>query len=238
MSALAASHGSRWPRSVNSLAEAREKARGLRKAAKDGRDPVAEKKAKQGMPTLEKVAPDGYDTLNPGWRKGGVHISHWLRSLEQHVFPKLGDLPTNTITSGDVLEVLTPIWLEKAETARRVRQRLRQIFQWAKCNHWYRAENPVDVASGSLPRQGKGAKRHHAAMPYADVPAFMAALGAREGIAALALRFTVLTAARSGEVRGAKWSEIDLEAAIWTVPGARTKSLSGNFMMDCGAFGS
>lgn len=206
------------------LAQAREKARELRAAAKDGRDPVAERKAKQAAPTLEAAARELHGKLKPGWRKDGVHVKHWISSLERFVFPRLGDRPVNTITSGDVLEVLTPIWHEKAETARRVRQRLRQVFQWAKGQNWYPAENPVDVASGSLPRANKAARRHYAAMPYEQIPGFMAELREREGIAALALAFAVLTAARSGEVRGARWSEIDLENALWTIPGPRMKA--------------
>lgn len=109
-----------------SLVDAREEARKLRKVARKGGDPVAERKAEQGIPTLEQAARDLYDKLKPGWRKVGVHVKHWISSLERDVFPTLGDRPINTITSGNILSVLTPIWHQKPETARRVHQRLRQ----------------------------------------------------------------------------------------------------------------
>lgn len=206
------------------LGEARDEARRLRKLAKAGGDPVVERKAKEGVPTFEQAAREVYGTLKPGWREGGVHVKHWIASLERHAFPVIGDRPVDTIQSGDVLEVLTPIWFRIPETARRVRQRMRHVMTWAKGKNLYPAENPVDAAKGSLPRHPSKVKKHLAALSYAEVPAFMAALAERKGISALALRFTILTAARSGEVRGARWSEIDLENAVWTVPGARMKA--------------
>ena len=207
-----------------SLAEARDKARAFRKIAKDGGDPLAERRTKEGMPTFEEAARIVYETLKPGWRKGGVHVKHWIRSLERLVFPVIGQRPINTIQSGDVLTVLTPIWHKTPETARRVKRRIRQVMQWAKGSNLYTGENPVDAADGSLPRHSKGETRHYAAMPYAEIPVFTRELEGRAGIAAMALRFTILTAARSGEVRGATWAEIDREAAVWTIPGARMKA--------------
>ena len=207
-----------------SLAEAREKARAFRKIAKDGGDPLAERRAKEGMPTFEEAARTVYEISKPGWRKGGVHVKHWISSLERHAFPVIGGRPVNTIQSGDVLAVLQPIWFEIPETARRVKRRIRQVMQWAKGANLYANENPVDAATGSLPRHVAGQVQHYAAMPYDALPAFMAELAQRKGISALALRFLILTAARSGEVRGATWAEIDREAAVWTIPGARMKA--------------
>jgi integrase len=207
-----------------SLAEAREKAHAFRKAAKDGRDPLAEREAQKQVPTFEDAARTVYEISKPGWRKGGVHIKHWISSLEAHAFPIIGAKPVDTIQSGDVLDVLQPIWFKIPETARRVRQRMRQIFAWAKGANLYPGENPVDVAKGSLPKNTSETKKHHAALPYEEVPDFMAHLSAREGVAALALRFTILTAARSGEVRGARWAEIDTANAMWTVPASRMKA--------------
>lgn len=206
------------------LGEARDEARRLRKVARTGGDPVAARGAKDGVPTFEQAAREVYETLKPGWRDGGVHVKHWIASLELHAFPVIGDRPIDTIQSGDVLDVLTPIWFKIPETARRVRQRMRHVMIWAKGKNLYLGENPVDAAKGSLPRHPSELKKHHAAMPYTEVPSFMTALAGRKGIAALALRFTILTAARSGEVRGARWSEIDLVNAVWTVPGARMKA--------------
>ncbi|MEM6550484.1 MAG: site-specific integrase, partial [Pseudomonadota bacterium] len=162
-------------------------------------------------------------TIKPNWREGGVHVRHWIASLEHDVFPKIGSKSISDITSADVLSVLTPIWFQKPETARRVRQRIRQVMQWAKGSGFYEAENPVDTASGSLPRHIQQGVRHLAAMPYQDVPGFMARLTERDSISARALAFTVLTAARSGEARGARWEEFDLEKAVWTLPEARMK---------------
>ncbi len=207
-----------------SLAEAREKARKFRKIAKDGGDPMAERRAKEGMPTFEEAARIVYDNLKPGWRKGGVHVKHWISSLERFVFPVIGQRPIDTIQSGDVLTVLTPIWHKTPETARRVKQRIRTVMAWAKGANLYPGENPVTAAEGSLPRHVAGQVQHYAAMPYDALPTFMADLATRDGIAAMALRFLILTAARSGEVRGAQWSEIDLENGVWTIPGARMKA--------------
>lgn len=206
------------------LGDARDEARRLRRIAKAGGDPVAERRAKAGVPTFEQAAREVYATLKPGWREGGVHVKHWIASLELHAFPVIGDRPVDTIQSGDVLEVLTPIWFRIPETARRVRQRMRHVMTWAKGKNLYLGENPVDAAKGSLPKHSSEMKGHFAALPYAEVPAFMTALADRKGIAVMALRFTILTGARSGEVRGARWSEIDFEKAVWTVPGARMKA--------------
>ena len=207
-----------------SLAEAREKARELRKVAKEGGDPLAEREAKKGIPTFEEAARTVYELSKPGWRKGGVHVKHWISSLERHAFPVIGGRPVNTIQSGDVLAVLQPIWFEIPETARRVKQRIRQVMAWAKGANLYTGENPVTAAEGSLPRHIAGQVQHYAAMPYDALPGFMADLAKRDGIAAMALRFLILTSARSGEVRGAQWSEMDLENGVWTIPGARMKA--------------
>ena len=207
-----------------SLAEAREKARAFRKIAKDGGDPLAERRAKEGMPTFEEAARTVYEISKPGWRKGGVHVKHWISSLERHAFPVIGARSIDTIQSGDVLAVLQPIWFEIPETARRVKQRIRQVMAWAKGANFYTGENPVTAAEGSLPRHVAGQVQHYAAMPYDALPTFMADLAKRDGIAAMALRFLILTSARSGEIRGARWSEIDLENGVWTVPGARMKA--------------
>jgi integrase len=207
-----------------SLAEAREKARAYRKIAKDGGDPLAERRAQEGIPTFEEAARIVYENLKPGWRKGGVHVKHWISSMERLVFPVIGQRPINTIQSGDVLTVLTPIWHKTPETARRVKRRIRQVMQWAKGSNLYTGENPVEAAEGSLPRHVAGQVQHYAAMPYDALPSFMADLARRDGVAAMALRFLILTAARSGEVRGARWAEIDREAAVWTIPGERMKA--------------
>ena len=158
------------------LAEACEEARRLRKIAKAGGDPIAERQAKDGVPSLEAAARDANEKLKPGWRKGGVHIRHRIASLERHVFPTLGGRPIDTTTSGDRLTVLTPIWHENPETARRERQRLRHVMQWAKGAGHYRGENPVDIASARPPRPARarsvvsGRARSTSRMPYGRFP--------------------------------------------------------------------
>ncbi|MEO1458817.1 MAG: integrase arm-type DNA-binding domain-containing protein [Pseudomonadota bacterium] len=204
------------------LAEARELAAETRKQVRAGVDPVAERKKAAGIPTFEEAARKVHAIIRPNWREG-VHVKHWIASLENDAFPKIGARSVCDVTSADVLSVLTPIWFEKPETARRVRQRLRQVMQWAKGAGYYEGENPVDAAAGSLPRHTTQQTRHHTALPFAEVPAFMAHLQERDGVAARALAFTILTAARSGEIRGARWEEVDLGNAVWTIPAARMK---------------
>lgn len=207
-----------------SLAEAREKARELRKVAKEGGDPKAKRDAHKKAPTYEEVARTVYEHLKPGWRQTGAHVKHWITSQERYVFPLIGNRPINTIESRDILSVLQPIWFRVPETARKVKRRVRQVMQWAKGANIYIGENPVDAASGSLPRHQTGEVQHYPALPYQEMPVFMADLIDRKGIAVLALRFLILTVARSGEVRGMTWAEIDLENGLWVVPGSRMKA--------------
>lgn len=211
--------GSSWV----SLAEAREAARAMRRTAREGGDPVAVRNSTEAILTFREAALRVHELSSGAWRSDGKHVGQWLASLELDVFPAIGDKPVNTITSGDVLAVLTPIWHQKPETARRLRQRMRRVFAWAKGANMYLEENPVDRASGSLPRQA-ATKRHHPAMPYQELPEFFRALGERSGVAALALRFLILTASRSGEVRGARWSEINLPERTWAIPSDRMKT--------------
>ena len=135
----------------------------------------------------------------------------------------LGTLPVHAITQAEILRVLAPIWTEKPETARRVRQRLRTVLDWARAAGHFEGVNPVEGVEKGLPPQRRK-PRHFAALPWQEVPSLMRRLEAMEGMGAPALRFLILTAARSGEVRGARWEEIDTEAAVWTVPGERMKA--------------
>ena len=211
------------PTSLVGLAEAREKAVELRKAARDGRDPVAERdQHKRTSPSFEEAARHVYETrILPATDKPHV-MKQWLSRLENHAFPAIGKLPVHTIGQAELLRVLEPIWLTRPETARRIRQRMSIIFDWAKTAGHTSGVNPVDGIEAGLPRQRDKVK-HHAALPWRDLPALWPRLEAAEGMGALALRFVILTAARSGEVRGAVWDEFDLEAAVWTVPAARMK---------------
>jgi len=213
------------------LAQAREDARAARRLLKEGTDPLdvrhrekADRKREAGLAewTFKKAAEAVHETLRPGW-KNEKHADQWINTLTAYAFPKIGERPVGDIAVGDVLDVLRPIWNAKAETARRVRQRLDAVMRWAVA-HDYAATNPVEAAVELLPKQ-RAAVEHHAAMPYKDVPAFLTALEARTPSAgALALKFAILTAARSGEVRGATWGEIDLQAGVWTIPAGRMKA--------------
>lgn len=206
------------------LAEAREAATRVRKEYSNGLDPVAEKRKRNAppAPTFKEAASKVHKELKRGWREG-KHSEDWLSSLERHAYPKLGRLPVDQIDGPLIRDTLFPIWQDIPETARRVRQRIGVILDWAYSKGYRDSEAPIRSVSRGLPRQTK-ARTHFAAMPYTDVPAFVQSLrAAEETTGRLALEFAVLTAARSGEVRGAKWGEFDLDGAIWTIPAARMK---------------
>jgi len=213
------------------LAEAREAARAARKLIKAKVDPIEHRRRDQAEAvrldglrtwTFTKAAKAVHETLAPGW-KNPKHGEQWINTLSSYAFPKIGEKPVGEIGVAEVLDVLRPIWTTKAETARRVRQRIDAVMRWALA-HGYATTNPVDAAAELLPKQ-RDAVEHHEAMPYADVPSFVKSLQAiDESSSRLALEFAILTAARSGEVRGATWSEIDTKAATWTVPAERMKA--------------
>lgn len=203
-----------------SLAEAREKARAMRTVARSGGDPVAERKRE--VLTFEQAARKVYASLKPTWTN--EHFAKtWIASLEADVFPKIGAKEIGTLHSADVLSVLSPIWTKKNDTAKKIKQRMAAVFDWAKGARHYQGENPVNGIDRSLP-QVKAKAVHHDAMPWKDVPAFMSDLAAREGTSARTLEWIIHTAARSGEARGARWSEIDFKANVWTVPAERMKA--------------
>jgi integrase len=165
------------------------------------------------------------DSLSAGFRNE-KHKAQWRMTLETYAAPLRGR-PVDTITTDDVLAVLKPIWLEKPETASRLRGRIEKVLDAAKAKGHREGENPArwrGHLDHLLPRPSKLTRGHHAAMPYEKVPPFVGQLRGRQATAALALEFCILTAARSGEVLGAKWSEIDLEKKLWTVPAARMKA--------------
>ena len=153
------------------------------------------------------------------------HKAPWIASLTADVFPLIGDRPVDAIDSADILKVLSPIWTKKPETARRLKQRLKVVFEWAKASGHRTGDNPVDGITQVLPR-ARQASVHHAALPYAEVPTFVQVL--REANAGEATRlgfeFLILTAARTSEVIGARWEEIDLARQTWTIPASRIKA--------------
>ena len=226
-----------------SLAEARDRARELRKQVRDGVDPVLKRQAVKVQSALETAkaktfeeCADAYiDANRAGW-KNEKHAQQWQNTLATYVHPKFGHLPVASIDTGMVLDVLQQsvgsagqtLWLNKTETASRLRGRIESILDWATFRGYRHGNNPArwkGHLEHELPARNKVQKvEHHAALPYAEIAAFMAELRLKEGVSARALEFAILTAARSGEVRGAKWSEIDLDARIWTIPGERMKA--------------
>lgn len=212
------------PTPVLSLAEARELAARLRKVALAGGDPVAERDKDKRAPLLFADAARAVHMAHivPN-AKNSKHCAQWITSLEAYAFPHIGSKAVHLIGEPDILRVLAPIWTEKPETARRVRQRLRSVLDWARTAGHREGINPVEGVETGLPRQRDRA-RHHEALAWQNLPELMPRLERVEGLGALALRFAILTAARSGEVRGATWTEIDMVDAVWTVPAARMKA--------------
>jgi integrase len=211
-----------------SLKEARERARRARQLLADGVDPIEAKRAQRAVPTLTfRQAVEAYNRLHE--QKWTARRPQFLSSLRQHAFPILGDLPLPAIDTPAVLRVLEPIWTKKTETANRVRARIEAVLDWATVSgHRPKTDNPArwrGHLAMTLPAPGAIARvRHHAALPWGEVAAFMAEMRSREGVAARALEFAILTAARTNEVIGARWAEIDFDAATWTIPAERMKA--------------
>ena len=206
-----------------SLALAREKAAGNRAAIAEGRDPVAEKHA-PGTPTFREAALAVHEANKPRWRNTR-HTTSWMQTLERHAMPKLCNTALDRIGRTEVLSVLTPIWTTRPETARRVRQRMRTIFRWAMA-HGFMESNPAGEAiDGALPPMPK-VKAHMRALPYQEVGDALQTVGKSQAslAAKLCFRFLVLTAARSGEARGATWDEIDLQDQVWRIPSDKMKA--------------
>jgi len=209
---------------LTSLAEAREKALAYRKLARDGGDPLAERrKARATVPTFAEAAEQVHEEHKASW-ENAKHAAQWIQTLRTYAIPHIGTRRVDQIETPDVLRVLSPIWLKKMETARRVRQRIGTVFDWAKAAGHRSGDNPVEGVAKGLPKQGER-EEHHAALPYAEVPAFITDLraGERGAVARLAFEFLILTAARTSEVLGARWVEIDEAEALWIVPAPRMK---------------
>jgi integrase len=176
--------------------------------------------------TFRKAAESFIAAQEHNWRNN-KHSAQWRGSLATYAYPSLGEMPVATITRADVIRTLEPIWLKKPETARRVRARIQSILDWTIARgDRPEGENPASRGPlvRGLPKQPTNGRSHYAAMPYSEVPAFLKELRSREGMAALALEFVILTAARTNEVLGARWDEIERVDGTWTVPASRTKS--------------
>lgn len=218
-----------------SLAEARESAARCRSLRAKGIDPIdlrrdekAKKRAEAARAvSFEECARAFIEAHNAGW-KNAKHAAQWAATLQTYVFPIIGALPVASIDTPLVLKVLEPIWSEKTETANRVRGRIEKILDWARVRQYRQGENPAlwrGHLDHLLVRRSKlAAVKHFAALPLDEVPIFMSRLREVKGVAALGLEFCILTASRTGEALGARWSEINLKAKLWTVPAERMKA--------------
>ena len=211
--------------SLVSLAEAREEAASMRKIARKGDDPLAERqKARAQIPTFKQAAKMVHEEHAKTW-KNEKHAAQWISTLKQYAFPLFGERPVDQIGSAEVLNALSKIWLEKPETARRVRQRIGTVLDWAKAAEYRSGDNPINGIAKGLPKQPKK-QSHHAALPYSEVSTFITNLrkaGANESTR-LAFEFLILTATRTSEVILAEWPEIDFEKKAWTIPANRMKA--------------
>jgi integrase len=221
---------------VISLKAARERARAARLLLLDGIDPLDHRRteraklklARAKLVTFREAAQRYFDQHESKWRNA-KHRWQYLHTLKMFAFPLIGDLPVGEIDTAAVLRVIEPIWLTKTETASRVRGRIESVLDWAGVRGHRSGDNPArwkGHLSEVLPARSQVAKPvHHAALPYRELPAFMAELRKREGVGARALEFLILTCARTAEVLGAQWEpEIDLTNKTWIVPAGRMKA--------------
>lgn len=221
-----------------SLADARDTRDALRLKVKAGVDPLEERQqqaaeadaeaqaARVAQVTFKDVA-KGYIAANEDSWRNAKHRQQWRNTLDSYVYPEIGDMPVGEVETAHVLRIIEPIWKTKPETASRIRGRIETVLDSAKARGYRQGENPArwrGHLAQILPARTKLSRGHHKAMPYQEIPAFVRSLHTRDAVAALALEFTILTAARSGEVLGATWGEIDLEGGIWTVPAERMKA--------------
>jgi integrase len=216
------------------LADARQKAREARRQLLEGVDPIdareaeraTQRVAKATTMTFKDAAAAYIDAQSAGW--GPKQEEQWRQSLGTYAFPTLGALPVAAIDVGLVMRAIEPLWTTKTTTASRVRQRIEAVLGWATVHGYRQGDNPAKWANHLdklLPAKGRVAPvEHHAALPYPEIGGFMVELRGREGVAACALQFAILTAARAGEVLGARWGEFNLAERLWTIPANRMKA--------------
>jgi integrase len=226
-----------------SLAEARERARECRQLRGQGRDPIEERRAGREAARLEAAramtfcqCAEAYIAAHKtGW-KNPKHAAQWPATLETYVYPFFGALPVQSVDVGLVMKAIEPIWTTKPETASRIRGRIESVLDWATVRKFRKGENPArwkghldhllpaPTKAKRAARKENGRTEHHPSLPYAELRAFIVELRSQEGFTARALEFAILTAARTGEVIGAKWEEINFAERVWTVPMERMKS--------------
>ena len=207
--------------SLVTLNEARERALEYRRMARQGLNPRYN--ASSEVPSFAEFAQQVHIDRMPTW-KNAKHGQQWINTLRDYAFPKIGRMPIDSIGQPEVMMCLAPIWTDKHETAKRLAQRIKVVLDVARSKGFREGENPVTAIkeAGALPKV-KARPKHHTALSWRDMPAFYAKLLERDEVAALALRFTCLSAARSGEVLGMRWAEVDMDAGFWTCPAERMK---------------
>ncbi len=217
------------------LEQAQDKAIAERAKIREGIDPLASRHADKQVAavakaktiTFKECAQKYIAAHRAGW-KNPKHAQQWENTLATYAFPIVGELPVEAVDVNLVIQIIEPIWTTKNETAGRLRGRIESVLDWATARKYRQGENPARWKGNLdhlLPAQAKVAKvEHHPALPYADMPVFWPLLLEQMGMGALALQFAILTATRSGEVRGATWAEIDLDAAVWIIPAERMKA--------------
>lgn len=204
------------------LALARTRAAEARSQIELGVDPVAQRRKAAGIPTFREAAALVHGEHKKTWRNG-KHQAQWLRTLETYAYPSIGDRPVSMIEGPAVRDLLADIWNDKPETAKRVLQRVCTVLDWSYSKGFRNTEASRRSITKGLPRQQRSAT-HFAAMPFTDVPAFFVQLRDKKSWSRLALEAAILTGARSGEIRGALWTEIDMERGLWTIPASRMKA--------------
>jgi integrase len=217
------------------LKDARERAVTARRLARDGVDPIAARNSERAeraaeaarAMTFRQCAEAYIEAHRAGWRNA-KHAAQWTATLKTYVYPVFGEAPVQAVDVTLVMKALEPIWKTKTETASRVRQRIEAVLNWAKARGLRQGENPAQWRGHLdklLPARAKVQRvEHHEAMPYAEVPAFVAELKESDRVAASALRLLILTATRTSEVLNAKWPEFDMEAGVWRIPAERMKA--------------
>jgi integrase len=222
-----------------SLSEARDEALLCRKQLRDNVDPIEARKLKRGQVQLDaaavmtfKACAEKYISSHSAAWKSVKHTSQWQRTLVTYVYPVFGDLPVQFVDTGMVTKVIEPIWVTKTETASRIRGRIESILDWATARKYRTGENPArwkGHLDNLLPMRSKVQKiKHHAALPYPEIGKFMVSLRQKDAVSASGLEFLILTAARTGEVMGATWDEIDFDNSMWAIPSERMKNGKGH----------
>lgn len=223
------------PVALRPLADARALAAQYSKLVLDGFDPVEERRKatlqrrleRGNVITFDDAAKQCIAAKAPEWRNE-KHAQQWTNTLATYASPVIGSLPVSSIDTAQVMRVLEPIWISKTETATRVRQRIEKVIDWAKASGYFKGDNPARLEGNLrelLPRSSKTKKvRHHPAVPFREIGAFMGKLREHKGVSALGLEFLISTATRTKEVTEAPWEEIDLDGKVWVIPANRMKA--------------